>query len=170
MEAERTPNAPAPLAPPGALHEDLAELAFLLGTWRGTGEGVWPGAEPFAYAEDITIEDVGDTWLVYTERSWSPQDGSPIHFERGFLCRPVPGRVELVLAHPIGIAEVAAGTVRDGVIEVASTALSLTPTASSVTELRRRIQVENDLLTYELQMAMRGIERRWHVRSRLERA
>jgi hypothetical protein len=39
-----------------------------------------------------------------------------------------------------------------------------------VTELRRRIQVENDLLTYELQMAMEGIERRWHVRSRLERA
>lgn len=170
MEAERQPNASAPLAPPGALHEDLAELAFLLGTWRGFGEGMWPGSKPFEYVEDLVIEDVGDTWLVYTERSWSPQDGSPIHFERGFLRRPEPGRVELVLAHPIGITEVADGTVGDGVVEVASTTVGLAPSASHVTELRRRIEVRGDVLTYELEMAMEGIERRWHVRSQLERA
>lgn len=169
MEAERQPNMSAPLAPPGALHEDLGELAFLLGTWSGSGEGVWPGSEPFEHVEDLTIEDVGDTWLVYTERSWSPQDGSPIHFERGFLRRPEPGRVELMLAHPIGITEVATGMVGNGVVELASTAVSLAPTASPVTELRRRIEVRGDLLTSELEMAMEGIERRWHVRSRLER-
>lgn len=169
MEAERQPNASEPLAPPGALHKDLAELVFLLGTWSGLGEGAWPGAEPFAYAEDLTIEDVGDTWLVVTERSWSLDDGAPIHFERGFLRAPEPGRVELMLAHPIGITEVATGTVGDGVMQLASTAVGLSPTASPVTELRRRIEVRGDLLTYELRMAMEGIGRRWHVRSRLER-
>ncbi len=169
MEAERQPNASASLALPGALHEDLAELAFLLGTWSGVGEGVWPGAEPFGYAEDLTIEDVGDTWLVVTERSWTPDDGTPIHFERGFLRRPEPGRVELMLAHPIGITEVATGTVGDGVMRLASTVVGLSPTASPVSELLRRIEVRGDLLTYELRMAMEGIDRRWHVRSRLER-
>ena len=173
MEAERRVKGSTyrhhRLAPPGILHEDLAELAFLLGTWSGSGEGAWPGAEPFAYVEDLTIEDVGDTWLVYTERSWSPEDGSPIHFERGFLRRPEPGRVELMLAHPIGITEVAAGTVGDGVVDVVSTALSLAPTASPVIDLRRRVEVRDELLTYELRMATEGIDLRWHVRSRLER-
>jgi len=155
---------------PGRLHQDLTEVAFLLGTWRGSGEGVWPPGEPFAYVEDVTFEDVGDTWLVYTERSWSPQDGTPIHFERGFLRPAGRGRVELMLAHPIGITEVAVGTADGGIVEVASTAVGLAPTASPVTELRRRIEVQGDVLTYELQMAMEGIERQWHIRSRLERA
>jgi hypothetical protein len=75
-----------------------------------------------------------------------------------------------MLAHPIGITEVAVGAVADGVVEVASTAVGLAPTASPVTELRRRIEARAEVLSYELQMAMEGIERRWHVRSRLERA
>ena len=46
------------MATPTALYEDLAELAFLLGTWSGTGEGVWPPGEPFDYGEDVTFEHV----------------------------------------------------------------------------------------------------------------
>ena len=100
------------MATPSELHPDLAELAFLLGDWSGTGEGVWPPGEAFDYAEDVTFEYVGDPFLVYSERSWSLDDGSPIHFENGFLRPAGPGVVELVLAHPIGITEVAVGTVR----------------------------------------------------------
>ena len=173
MEAERQQELQAHPhhhpAPPGILHEDLAELAFLLGTWKGTGEGVWPPGDPFAYVEDVSFEDVGDTFLVYTQRSWSPEDGSPIHLERGFLRPSGPGRVELVLAHPIGITEVSVGRVEGTVVEVASTAVSLTPTASPVIELRRRVEVEDGLLSYELHMAMEGIDLLSHVRSRLER-
>jgi hypothetical protein len=153
-----------------ALHDDLAELAFLLGTWTGAGEGVWPPGEPFRYDEDVTFDHVGDAFLLYAQRSWSPDDGSPIHFERGFLRPAGPGRVELVLAHPIGIAEVAVGTVDANVVEVASSAVALTPTASRVTGLRRRIEVRDDVLTYELHMAMQDVELLSHVRSRLVRS
>jgi hypothetical protein len=152
-----------------ALHADLAELAFLLGTWRGEGEGSWPGTEDFTFAEEATFEHAGDAWLVYTQRSWSHEDGSAIHFERGFLRPAGAGRVELVLAHPIGITEIAEGTVRDGVLDVASTSVGNSPTASAVTELRRRLAVEDDALTYELHMAMRGIPLASHIRSRLAR-
>ena len=128
-----------------------------------------PG-EPFDYAEDVTFEHVGDPFLLFSQRSWSLDDGSPMHFERGFL-RPTANRlVELVLAHPIGITEVAVGTVDDGVVELSTTAISLTPTASPVTELRRRIESTGDGLSFELQMAMVGVELLSHVRSRLERA
>jgi len=77
--------------------------------------------------------------------------------------------VELVLAHPLGIAEVAEGTIEGQLIEVATSAVSLSTTASPVTELRRRIEVRGDALSYELHMAMRDIALTSHVWARLTR-
>ena len=74
-----------------------------------------------------------------------------------------------MLAHAIGNTEVAVGRVEDFAVELASTSVSLTPTASPVIELRRRIEGEDGLLSYELHMAMEGIDLLAHVRSRLER-
>jgi hypothetical protein len=150
-----------------ALHPDARPLAFLLGTWRGQGEGEWPRGEPFAYGEEMTFEHVGEPYLLYSQRSWSPDDEGPIHFERGFLRPGEPGRIELVLAHPLGIAEVAEGTLRGQTIEVATTAVSLTTTGSPVTELRRRIEVSDGVLSYELDMAMHDIALTTHVAARL---
>ena len=152
-----------------ALHPDVRGLSFLLGTWRGDGEGTWPGGEPFTYGEELTFDDVGEPFLLYQERSWVLDDEAPIHFERGFL-RPGTGdRVELVLAHPLGVAEVAEGVLGPGRLEVATTSVALTTTGSPVTELRRRIAVEGDVLTYELHMATTEVPLVSHLRSRLVR-
>lgn len=152
-----------------AVHPDLSELGFLIGTWRGVGEGEWPRGEPFTYGEELTFENAGEPYLLYAQRSWSLDDESPIHFERGFVRPAGAGRVELVLAHPLGIAEVAEGTVNDGVIEVGTKSISLTGTAKSVTELTRRIEASGHELRYELHIAMHDIGLTSHVRSRLAR-
>jgi hypothetical protein len=165
---ETVPHSDAFAATP-ELHPDLGEVAFLLGTWRGEGEGEWPSTEPFRYGEEVAVEDVGDNYLVYTHRSWSLDDGSPVHLERGFVRPAGPGRVELVLAHPLGITEIAEGTVADGVLEVASTVVGLTTTAGPVTELRRRIEVRGDAMVNETHMAMRDVLLMSHVRARLGR-
>jgi hypothetical protein len=151
------------------LHADLRELEFLVGTWRGVGDGEWPRGEPFTYAEEVTFEHAGEPYFLYSQRSWSLEEEEPIHFERGFVRPGGAGRVELVLAHPIGIVEVAEGTVREGVIEVSTTSIAQTSTAKIVTELTRRLQVTGDELRYELHMAMRDIALTSHVRSRLSR-
>lgn len=151
-----------------SVHPDLAELAFLLGTWRGDGEGIWPPGETFRYGEEMSFEDVGLDAIVYTQRSWELPDGDAIHLERGFVRAGGPGRVEFTLAHPLGIAEVSEGTVVGSTIEVASSSVALTSTGSAVTELRRRLEVRDGALTCELHMAMHGTELTWHVRSRLE--
>ena len=62
------------------------------------------------------------------------------------------------------------GAVDDGVIDLSSTVVSLAPTASPVTELRRRIQGRGEELSFELEMAMEGGELGWHVGSTLARA
>lgn len=147
----------------------LAPLAFLLGTWRGDGDGVYPGVDPFRYTEELSFDFVGDPYLLVTESSWTP-DGEPLHFERGTL-RPVgEGGVDLTLAHPIGVAEVAEGTIEGTTLTLASTAIGRTATGSPVTEIARRYQLDGDELTYELDMAMEDVERTFHVRATLRRA
>jgi hypothetical protein len=152
------------------IRPEIAALSFLLGTWRGEGEGVWPPGEPFTYGEEMTFEDVGDTFVVYSQRSWGLEDDAPIHFERGFIRPAGDGHVEVVLAHPLGIAEVAEGSLERSTIDVRSTAVVLTRTGSPVTELRRRIKVRDDVLTYELSMATREVPLMSHVRARLVRS
>jgi hypothetical protein len=152
-----------------AIHPDLQPLAFLLGNWAGEGEGRWPAdGEPFRFREDMTFEHVGDPFLLYAQQSYSADGNEPLHFERGFL-RPVPvGRVEAMLAHPLGIVEVAEGTVTGTRIDLVSTSVSTAATGSAVTELRRRIRVDG-ALTYELDMAMREVSLMLHISGRLER-
>jgi hypothetical protein len=140
----------------------LEPLAFLLGTWRGEGEGAYPGTDPVRYTEELSFEHVGDAFLLLTESSWTPE-GEPLHFERGTL-RPVgEGKVDLALAHPIGVAEVAEGTVEGTAVTVWSTAVVRTAAGSPVTEVSRRYRREGDDLSYELD----GVARTAHIRATL---
>jgi THAP4-like, heme-binding beta-barrel domain len=150
------------------IHPDLAPVAFLLCRWRGDGEGEYPGIAPFRYTEELSFEHVGDPFLLVTESSWTP-DGAPLHFERGTL-RPLgDGRVDLALAHPIGVAEVAEGTIDGSAVSLRSTSVVRTSTGSPVTEVERRYRVDGEDLSYELDMALDGVARTFHVRAVLRR-
>src|SRR5256885_4373244 len=133
-----------------ALHEDLRQIAFLLGTWRGEGDGDYPTTQPFRFREELRFEDVGDTFLLFSQQSWALPGGEPLHFERGVLRPAGPGRVELTLAHPLGVAEVSEGSVEGTSIELASTSVARTSTGSPVASLARRYHVQDDVLSYEV--------------------
>jgi hypothetical protein len=94
-----------------------------------------------------------------------------LHAETGYW-RPVgPGRVEATIVHGNGWVEVAAGTVAGNVIEVASTAMVGTPTAEDdVAALRRRVEVDGDVLRYTLDMAACGQPLVRHLEAELRRA
>ncbi|MER3453098.1 MAG: fatty acid-binding-like protein, partial [Acidimicrobiia bacterium] len=135
------------------MHPDLAPLAFLLGTWQGEGTGEYPTIEPFTYGEEVRFTETGKPFLVYTQRTWSLDDGRPLHAETGYW-RPQPGgRLEVVLAHRTGIAEIEEGALVDGRrIELTSTFVGRTSTAKEVTALARRFEVDGDTLRYRLSM------------------
>jgi hypothetical protein len=154
-----------------ALHADIEPFAFLLGTWRGGGSGDYPTIDPFRYGEEMRFEHVGDPFLLYAQRSWLlGDDPMPLHFERGFL-RPGarPGEVELTLAHPLGLTEVAEGSIRGTRIDLISTSVASTSTGSPVTRLERRIEVDGDRLRYELRMATTEVLPTRHLVGELRR-
>jgi len=153
------------------LHDDVASLAFLLGTWSGEGTGSYPRIEPFTYRETLRFDHVGEPYLLYVQESWSPE-GEPVHFERGFL-RPGagPDDVEFVLAHPIGVTEVAHGRLDGDDLHMSADDVTIgrSATGSDVRGLERRYHVDGDALTYELDMATGATPMTLHLAASLRR-
>jgi hypothetical protein len=152
-----------------SLHPGVTRLAFLLGTWIGEGEGRYPTVDPFGYGEEIRVWHVGKPFLAYVQRTWSLDDGRPLHSETGYWRQQGDGGVELVLAHPTGQVEVEEGTLSGTSIELASTLVGRTSTAKEVAALARRLAVRGHELTYTLDMAAVGQAMQAHLRASLER-
>jgi hypothetical protein len=155
------------------LHAELQPLAFLLGTWRGTGKGDYPTIEPFAYREELAFEHVGEPFLLYRQESWDATTGDPVHFERGFLRPGETARsAEFCLAHPLGLTEIAHGTVMDGslALEARPEHVGRTSTGLDVSRVLRRYRVDGDTMTYELDMATDRTPLTWHLAGTLERS
>ena len=155
------------------LHPDIAVLAPLLGVWAGQGAGEYPTIEPFGYLEEVSFGQVGKPFLSYVQRTTAADDARPMHAEVGYLRVPSAGRIELVLAHPTGVAEIAEGTLSagDGRIEMhlVATAIGRTASAKEVTALARSIRVDGDELTYTLRMGAMGQPLQHHLTATLHR-
>ena len=150
-------------------HGDLAPLAFLLGTWRGEGVGGYPTMEPFRYGEEVTFRHNGKPFLAYTQRTWALDDGRPLHAETGYW-RPQPGgRVEVVIAHPTGIAEVYYGAVTGTRIEIATDLVARTESAKDVAALTRLFGLVEGRLMYAVDMAAVGQPMQAHLSATLDR-
>ena len=158
---------------PSDLHPDLEELAPLLGTWAGRGEGKYPTIQPFGYLEEVVFSHVGKPFLAYVQKTKAVSDGKPLHGETGYLRVPRPGHIELVLAHPSGITEIDVGSysVSGDLIEIelSTTAIGLTPTAKEVTALGRSIRIDGDELSYLVKMGAVGRPLQDHLAAVLHR-
>jgi hypothetical protein len=159
-------------------HPDLAPLSFLIGRWQGFGKGAYPTIEPFDFIQELTFTHNGKPFLGYTSRSWLLQPdgtrGRPLGTETGYW-RPQPGNhVEVLLAHPTGIAEIYLGEVSGTRVEMATDAVARTASAKPVTAGKRlyglvdsQREGEKDL-AYAFDMAAMGQPLQPHLWARLE--
>lgn len=153
------------------LHPQLADVAGLLGTWVGEGQGVYPTIDPFAYTEEITFTSIGKPFLGYVQRTRATDDGRPLHAETGYLRVPTPDRAELILAHPTGLTEVLEGSLEVGesmiILELRSTTAGRSASAKEVTATERSFRINGDRLTYDVRMAAVGQPLQHHLSAAL---
>ena len=162
------------------LHDALAPLAFLVGTWRGLGVVGYPTIEGSRYEQELVFAHDGRPFLSYASRSWLIDEGGqrvrPAASETGFW-RPggEPRSVEVMLAHPTGIVEVYVGEVVFNRVELATDVVARTQTAKAVAGLKRLYGLvggedgqERDL-AYAVDMAAVGQPLQSHLSARLSR-
>jgi hypothetical protein len=154
------------------LHPDVQRLAFLLGTWRGQGRGEYPTIEPFGFEEELAFFHVGDAFLVYEQRSWAAADDAPLHLERGFYRFGDEDTLEITLAHPLGLVEVAHGRLIDTTIEASTDGglIGRTRTGMDVSGVRRRYEVQGDRLRYRIDMGTERTAMTLHLEGDLTRS
>jgi hypothetical protein len=159
---------------PDNLHPDCGPVAWLLGTWHGNGRGDYPTIEAFEYGQELIFTHDGRPFFHYMARAWIVDaEGAKLRegaIETGFLrCRP-EGKMELVLAHHTGFAEIWYGEASGGKLELQTDAVARTESAKEVVAGHRLYgNVEGDLL-YAYDMAAVGQPLQPHLWARLQRA
>jgi THAP4-like, heme-binding beta-barrel domain len=152
-----------------SLHPDLAPVEFLLGTWAGTGSGSYPGSEPFAYDEELTLSHSGKPVAAYAMKTWRGAERTVSHSESGFWrCHDV-SQLDTVVAHATGHVEISTGSIKEMAVDLNSSTVVGWRGAKEVLTIRRRLFVDRDVLVDELDMEAVGHELQAHVVARLHR-
>lgn len=91
---------------PPPVHPLVAPLEYLLGKWRGEGEGGYPTINSFSYGEELVFSHSGKPVISYSQKTWKLASGEPMHAESGYW-RPRPdGSIDVVIAQSTGLVEV----------------------------------------------------------------
>ena len=144
-------------------------IAFLLGTWRGGGKGIYPTITDFEFEEEVTFWHAGAGWIAHIQKTTSTDDGRPLHSEMGYWRPKENGIVELVVTHSFGVVEMAVGSLEGTAIELHSTNFIEAPTAKTIDAAVRRFSVSRDELRYEVDMEFGGHPLQHHLQATLGR-
>lgn len=155
------------------LHALCEPVAFLLGTWAGEGHGDYPGLHPFAYREEARFWHVGRPYLAFEQRTWTADDNGamvrPRHGESGYLRCLEGGQLELVVAMVPGHAELSTGRVEGTRVSFESVGVLDSPSAASVSAVKRTWWLDGDVLRYDVEMAALDQPMTWHLSAELRR-
>lgn len=150
-------------------------LDLLEGQWAGEGTGSFPTIDPFDYRETLIFERRNAESLFYTQRTDKRPRGQQAfvtsHWESGFIRVLESNELELINSQSGGRAEVLIGKIAADQpklkLEFASKAITNDERIISTT---RTFEIENDMLTYDMQMWTTGVNKlSHHVAAKLRR-
>ncbi|XP_022886423.1 UPF0678 fatty acid-binding protein-like protein At1g79260 isoform X2 [Olea europaea var. sylvestris] len=149
------------MPPPATVHQAVQPLAFLLGTWRGQGEGRFPTISPFAYSEELNFSHSPN-------KTWKLNTNQPMHAESGYWRPQIDGTIEVVIAQSTGLAEVQKGTF-DAEQRIVKLKSALVGNASKVKQITRVFKVGNEELSYVVEMATNLNDLQPHLEASLKK-
>ena len=152
------------------MHEALEPVAWLLGTWRGSGRGIYPTIADFNYEEELSFWHSGKPVMAYSSRTWASDDGRALHAEMGYWRPQADGTIEVVIAHSFGLTEIMTGTHDLHIVSLDSVSFKGTATAKIVEEEHRELVMHEEELRYEMSMAFGGNTLQNHLAARLSRS
>jgi hypothetical protein len=162
-----------PFEIPENIHPNCAPLAWLLGGWRGNGEGDYPTIEKFTWGQELIFQQDGRPFLHYMARSWvTDAEGNKVRDaaqETGFLRCHEGGEVEWLLTHNIGISELWHGKVEGAKLHLTTDAVMRAGTAKEVTAGQRMYGLVEGDLWFAMDMAAVGQELQPHLWGKLVR-
>ncbi|KAJ3704425.1 hypothetical protein LUZ61_008130 [Rhynchospora tenuis] len=168
MEGSGEAGSGVPPARELPLHPAIAPLEFLLGRWRGEGEGGFPTINSFRYGEELFFSHSGKPVIAYTQKTWKLESGEPMHAETGYWRLKSDGSVELVIAQSTGLVEVQKGSF-DAERRTMELKSELVGNASKVKEIRRAFEVTDRELSYTVQMATHTTNLQSHLKAILRK-
>ncbi|PWA79159.1 Calycin-like protein [Artemisia annua] len=151
------------------VHPAIEPLSYLIGKWKGTGEGGFPTISSFSYGEELTFTHPGNKPVIaYSQKTWKLNSGEPMHAESGYW-RPKPdGTIEVVIAQSTGLVEIQKGTY-DAEKKEINLQSELVGNASKVKEISRVFTLVNEELTYVVEMATNLTSRQPHLKASLKK-
>ncbi|KAL7591068.1 peroxynitrite isomerase Rv2717c [Lactuca sativa] len=151
------------------VHPAIEPLSYLLGTWRGEGEGGFPTISSFAYGEELNFTHPGNKPVIaYSQKTWKLSSGEPMHAESGYW-RPKPdGTIEVVIAQSTGLVELQKGTY-DAEKKVVKLQSELVGNASKVKEISRVFTMVDEELSYVVGMATSLTTHQPHLKASLKK-
>ncbi|KAA8523383.1 hypothetical protein F0562_009806 [Nyssa sinensis] len=155
--------------PQPAVHPAVEPLSFLLGTWRGQGEGGFPTISSFKYGEELHFSHPGNKPVIaYSQKTWKLNSGEPMHAESGYWRPKLDGTIEVVIAQSTGLVEVQKGTysAEEKVVKLQS---ELVGNASKVREITRVFKLLNGELSYVVEMATNLTTLQPHLKALLKK-
>ncbi|HJZ80906.1 MAG TPA: FABP family protein [Pyrinomonadaceae bacterium] len=157
----------------------IARLSALVGTWKGEGKGCFPTITSFNYTEECVFSSNDSEPLIHFEqRTWvkstDETNGSPLHWESGFIRAIEDGGVEISNAQNGGRVEVLRGAIDETVclegillLRLESVLFGNDPRLIHTT---RKYQLHKNSLLYWVEMATtKTPDRQQHLEAKLER-
>ncbi len=145
--------------------------ASIVGTYQGSGHGIYPTISDFDYSEQVIFELSPKGFITYAQTTKNMLDASPLHQERGYLRILADYRVEFLIVQPTGIAEISTGVLLqgDGFLDMSldATGVMTSPSAKVVKGIGRSFRFSPNGLGYTLFMATEEADFQLHLEATL---
>jgi hypothetical protein len=128
---------------PEDINPELIGLAWLRGSWRGTGFREWPGLEKIEFGIQVDFVENGSDYLHYLAQSYLLDEqgapATPLDMETGFWRAFRDASVEVEMCSPDGFAEIWVGKLQPNRVDLITDAVARTANAKVAYNSGRRI-------------------------------